>query len=405
MALLPSVQDHLLHHLPEYLLLTASLSSFVVLILGWRRARGDGAPIRPSPVEKGPARKPGVWIPLDFESPTPPPYPDWDISTTKPLPYRPFRYGPKYSITMGLRKMPFEEWIELDNQFPTYHSIKASRILSRGARASTTNPVAYDAAVELLEHLVDYLPARYPSLYTRTRAGMHNTYTGEAFDITATPLREDPVQMAARMVQDDLVIMIEGKDGQYYLQAGSILLAGFWRLEDKLGMPLDEIHTTGDVPGYREKLAKGMNNFFARVMPGGPVIRNNYFMQADDCLAWSHSIGSEDGGQIGWYTSEANKGIEHYHFRSERQTLRRLPRSGGVVFTIRTYFLPITEMAKEPYAPGRLASAIRSWGDDVAKYKGRERWQGVLLAYLDKEHERQMAEGLEPEKEEYVYPY
>jgi len=75
------------------------------------------------------------------------------------------------------------------------------------------------------------------------------------------------------------------------------------------------------------------------------------------------------------------------------------------VFTIRTYFLPITEMAKEPYAPGRLASAIRSWGDDVAKYKGRERWQDVLLGYLDKEHERQMAEGLEPEKEEYVYPY
>lgn len=75
------------------------------------------------------------------------------------------------------------------------------------------------------------------------------------------------------------------------------------------------------------------------------------------------------------------------------------------VFTIRTYFLPITEMAKEPYAPGRLASAVRSWGDDVAKYKGRERWQDVLLGYLDKEHERQMAEGLEPEKEEYVYPY
>jgi len=155
-------------------------------------------------------------------------------------------------------------------------------------------------------------------------------------------------------------------------------------------------------------------------------------MQADDCLAWSHSIGPEDDEQIGWYTSEANKGIEHYHFRTERQTLRRLPRSGGVVsihyilffvpallsavltgwgtgndqvFTIRTYFLPITEMAKEPYAPGRLASAIRSWGDDVAKYKGRERWQDVLLAYLDKEHERQMAEGLKPEKEEYVYPY
>jgi hypothetical protein len=81
------------------------------------------------------------------------------------------------------------------------------------------------------------------------------------------------MQMAARLVQDDLAIMFEKEDGQYYLLAGSILLAGFWRLEDKLGMPLSEIHTSGDVPGYKEKLEKGMMNFFRRVQPNGPVQR------------------------------------------------------------------------------------------------------------------------------------
>lgn len=67
--------------------------------------------------------------------------------------------------------------------------------------------------------------------------------------------------------QDDLAIMIEGSDGQYYLQAGAVLLAGpslpsdfflvdvgmqctagTWRLEDKVGLPLDAIHTDGHVP-------------------------------------------------------------------------------------------------------------------------------------------------------------
>jgi len=60
--------------------------------------------------------------------------------------------------------------------------------------------------------------------------------------------------------------MIEGADGQYYLQAGAVLLAGtrifllflsiapsldnagWWRLEDKIGMPLDTIHTSGNIP-------------------------------------------------------------------------------------------------------------------------------------------------------------
>ena len=51
---------------------------------------------------KAPDRKPGVWISQEFKRPDPPPYPDWDVRTTKPLPYRPFKYGPYY-ITMGLR--------------------------------------------------------------------------------------------------------------------------------------------------------------------------------------------------------------------------------------------------------------------------------------------------------------
>ena len=214
---------------------------------------------------------------------------------------------------------------------------------------------------------------------------------------------------AGRLVQDDLAIMFERPDGQYYLLAGTILLAGFWRLADKFGMPLSEIHTSADVPGFKTKLEKGMMNFFRRVQPQSPVLRNNYFLQVDDELAWSSSIGPEDGNHsqtVGWGTAEKNRAIENHYFRSERQSLRRLPRSGGVVFTIRTYFEPITKIAKEPGVPGRLASAVRSWGNDVAKYKGRERYQDVLLEYLDGEHRSQVEEGLVGEDgEEGKYPF
>ena len=234
---------------------------------------------------------------------------------------------------------------------------------------------------------------------------MNNLFTGECFNIVQQPLIEDPMQMAGRMVQDDLAIMFEKEDGQYYLLAGSILLAGFWRLEDKFGMPLSEIHTSGDVPGFKAKLEKGMMSFFRRVQPNGPVLRNNYFIQVDDDLAWSRSIGPEDSEGIGWFTAEKNKAIEHHMFRSERQSLRRLPRTGGVVFTIRTYFHPIIEIAEQPYVPGRLASAIRSWGDDVSRYKGKEKYGEVLLEYLDRKHQEQLKGGLELDQEDEAHSY
>lgn len=256
------------------------LVSLVALITYFSRRRSRTAPTRPStpsiekaaPREKtkAPDRVPGTWTPSSFVRPTPAPYPDWDIETTKPLPYRPFRY--KNFVTMGLRSLQsWDDWIELDNHYPRFHADKARRISKRGEKCCKTAPEAYDGAVELLEEFCSYLPARYPSLYRKTEVGMENLWSGESFNIVERPLKEDPMQMCARMVQDDLAIMFEKPDGQYYLLAGAILLAGFWRLEDKFGMPLSEIHTSGDVPQFKEKLEKGMMNFFRRVQPSDPV--------------------------------------------------------------------------------------------------------------------------------------
>lgn len=366
-----------------------------------RYRRSSARPTTPT-VEKAnarfkiPLRDYGKWTPSTFKMPIPEPYPNWSVTDTKPLPYRPFRYGPKYNITMGLRNVKHLDWIELDNHYPEYHKTKARRIDERGHKCCKTAPEAYGAAVELLEDLVEYLPARYPSLYRRSSTGLDNLWSGESIQ-TVAPLTEDPIQTCARLVQDDLAIMIEKEDGQYYLLSGAILLPGFWRLEDKFGMPLSEIHTSVDVPGFKEKLEKGMMNFFRRLRPEEMVARNNYFLQVDDDLAWSRSIGSEDSADISWNTAEKDRAIEHHYFRSERQTLRRLPKSGGVVFTIRTYFLPVTEIVEEKGTPGRLASAVRSWGEDVSRYKGKEKYGGVLLQYLDKKHNEQVQEYGEAE--------
>ena len=71
--------------------------------------------------------------------------------------------------------------------------------------------------------------------------------------------------------------------------------------------------------------------------------------------------------------------------------------------------------------PGRFASAIRSWGDDVARYKGLRAYKDasfplittadaqILLPFLDSEHERQKREGIIPasqvEMEDIAYPF
>jgi Protein of unknown function (DUF3445) len=139
-----------------------------------------------------------------------------------------------------------------------------------------------------------------------------------------------------------------------------------------------------------------MERFFRRLPVDKAVIRNNYFVQANqpdemeeqvdrDELAWAKgTVGPEDAYGNGQHRmSRSDAKLEWIRLRTERQTLRRLPHSGGVVFTIRTYLTPIVDLEKED--AGRLGSALRSWPADVGEYKGRENggWYKVVVEYLD----------------------
>lgn len=348
-------------------------------------------------------RKYGHWTPdLSFKTPTPPPFPNWDINTTRPQPYRAFRH--KYSITMAIRNMDFHQWIELDNEWLKFHNHKLERTREKKDELCVTSPEARDAAFELLDELWNYLPHRYPTLFKQTATGLDNLVTGESWSFR-NGTQEDPMYIVAMLLQDDVAIMIEQEDGQYVLKGGAIMLAGFWRLKDKYNLPLSAIHTTGDVPKYKEKLQTGMEKFFIRQTCDKPVVRNNYFIQTDGNLPWSKSIGDEDKEVVGWYTAEPAKDINQLYFRSERQSLRRLPKTGATIFTIRTYFLPITELAQEPYVPRRLLDGIRSWIPEVQDYRGYTKFKDVVEPYLEKMADEQEAKGYTVETEPDVYPY
>ncbi|KAM9930037.1 hypothetical protein OXX59_000796 [Metschnikowia pulcherrima] len=349
-------------------------------------------------------RKYGCWTAEDFTTPTPPPFPNWDVNKTRPLPYRAFKH--KYNITMGIRNMDWDSWIELDNEWMKYHSEKVKRLEEKGTEVYGTLPGAEAAVLELLDEFWAYLPSRYPSLFRQLENGLENLLTGEVFLFkNCTQYKEDPMVMAAKMVQDDLAVMLEGTDGNYYLKAGAIILPGFWRFKDKVGMPLNQIHTSGDVPKYQEQLQNGMTKFFTRLTCEKPVVRNNYFIQTDNGLGWSTSIGDENSDVVGWYTADPAVSPDQLYYRSERQSLRRLPKTGAVIFTIRTYFCKMTDICEEPYIPRRLLNGIESWSDDVREYRGYDKFKDALLPYLEEKAQEQEKRGYVMESEPVVYPF
>lgn len=120
-----------------------------------------------------------------WRTPAPKPLLDFDLAKAEPIKYRPFRHGTTH-VTMGIRSLNWDEWIEMDKNFIRYHDVKVSEL-----EKSTTDHVQYvDNAVtrlacyEVLEELAQFLPARYPSVFSTNGDQLSNSATGECFSLS-----------------------------------------------------------------------------------------------------------------------------------------------------------------------------------------------------------------------------
>ena len=68
----------------------------------------------------------------------------------------------------------------------------------------------------------------------------------------------------------------------------------------------------------------------------------------------------------------------------EYQTLRRLPGTGYILFTIRTFLEQITVLARYPAAAANLANSLSGMSQPMRAYKGlvQPQAQDEMLAYL-----------------------
>ena len=72
---------------------------------------------------------------------------------------------------------------------------------------------------------------------------------------------------------------------------------------------------------------------------------------------------------------------EYIMIRRERQTFRRLSKTDAIVFTVKTSMTPLTSLSMEERK--KIAAEIRTWPEDIAKYKGIGVWGTPVLHFCD----------------------
>lgn len=186
---------------------------------------------------------------------------------------------------------------------------------------------------------------------------------------------DPPLVRAARQTFEDLCILqTDGR--QFVLTAGVVSFPTNWRLADKIGRTVADIHAA--VPGYGEKLADSVDQFL-RKLPAGPVFeRSNWFVVDDPALRYLPSRPAH----LRFAGVTPDNAGERLAVRCERQTLRRMPMTGAIVFAIGVYVEPLH--ALPPRLLGDLALAVAGLAETEALYRHSACYAAALAGYAER---------------------
>lgn len=213
-------------------------------------------------------------------------------------------------------------------------------------------------------------------MFRQTTTGIENLVTGDRWDLrkeSSTWDRWHPLQIMGLLTTEDWFIMQTDSDGETTrLTAGAPCFPAGWKIRERIGLSLWQIHA-GNVPFYEEKLSKSMDRFFVRLSADKPIMRFNY---AIDLSGELFHINSHHNLMLD--ALETPLTVDQLHLRVERQFLQRLPVTQAIVFSIRTYVTPITEVTKDRDIAKALRTSVRSYSPEVAKYKNKHLWNEVM---------------------------
>jgi hypothetical protein len=285
----------------------------------------------------------------------------------------PFEDGP-YRMQMGLVVRAPAELIDIDRHYPAQLALRRDLLATRHAEVFGACPGSEAARAEVLTILAGLLPARFPAWFTRASDRLHNHITGEAWTLATPPC--DPLELAGRLVQEDLCVLQPGPAGPV-LAAAVLCFPTRWKLHDKLGKPLADVHA--GVPFYGERLGRPVDRLIGMLKPGRLVERLNWSLVDDPALfqpegKWRRAAETR--------VTAANAGTTLL-LRTERQTLSALPASGGALFTIRVRAHPLACICAAAGVAARLAGAVRALPAEMQHYKSVLPFRAALLDWLD----------------------
>ena len=274
--------------------------------------------------------------------------------------HTPYKNG-EGGVKVGLEPIKESDWLEIDDLFNSEIELKKDLYDSHFNDIHKEVKESYESQVELLDVLETHLEQYHPN----------HKITSLADSL--------PLKNASLMVQEDLVLMLP-RGEEYFLGAASLCAPSNWSLKEKFKSSLVGLHV--HVPKYEKKIGSTVNNLFNNLPMQRIFQRFNWSVYEDPKLF--QPARSKSQIERSRTITEDNAG-DRLFIRVERQTIRRLPETKAIVFTIRVHVNPLLSIKKDLSLLTDLDKALENLTQDMKKYKSIDQIEVPLRGWLEKE--------------------
>jgi dimethylamine monooxygenase subunit A len=279
------------------------------------------------------------------------------------------------------------DWFRIDGDYVQRIGAKKALLQQYREIVSATLPEGREGAKELLEMMAEYLPKHFPEHFQMEGRIIKNLVTHDQYDLDHLP--DDPIVVAGLLVPEDLILLHRDANGEFRLSAASLSFPSDWSLREKLGMTLWEIHQP--VTTLNQAMGEALRKFLDRVSPPP-----KQFWRIDTLITTSPELTHLPDvpnlhGSYQYTDRFDDTTVSKLCLRNEREVFTKLPRSGDVVFSLRTY---VTPFAQIPPVIARLVATFNR-GLPKAFTQGYRKWtpaeEETILRYLDQKSKENAA--------------
>ena len=258
--------------------------------------------------------------------------------------------GDAFRHRVGTKPLDLQQWFVRDAEWEPTLAMKRELISRRRNDVVCYRDDAHEVAQEAGELVLSWL------------------------DKTTSNTGVEALVDAALAVPDDLTVLrsIPNDAGeQLPFVAGVVCSPSRWRLSEKIGHDMLTVHKP--VSLYADHIGAAVDTTLTRLSPERPIWRSNWTL--------------EDHPALFQPQSPSKPLVEHpseLWIRIERETLRRLPQTRGILFTIRGFQEPLTTYVQRgTQAVSTLRELVSRLPDSLARYKSVYDYRAATISWLD----------------------